>query len=144
MLPRNNAAQGRSNRYAIQFRQDRIGGGAISVACDDDRDLFGRQGHVWPICRLSYAIFAADPTRLPLNDSRMNVSSPLDDAAQRLWPYRQIAPPETCAASGTPWWDAHRSAARLAPGWTPSIIASVCAAHLSFMRTSPTASSSAR
>jgi hypothetical protein len=40
---RNNAAQGCGNRYAIQFRQDRIGGDAISVVCDDDRDLFRRE-----------------------------------------------------------------------------------------------------
>lgn len=81
---RNNAAQGRSNRYAVQFRQDRIGGGAISVTYDDDRDLFGGQ--------VTFGRFAASLKRFsrqarPFAFERFQNERliALDDAARRLW-----------------------------------------------------------
>jgi hypothetical protein len=90
---RDNATQGRGNRYVIQFRQDRIGGGAISVPCDDDRDLFGRQatagGRRPSTCRSRDPVPAigAEPVHLLVDSTGEIVAAALttndvDDASQ--------------------------------------------------------------
>ncbi len=67
--------QCRCDGQAVQFRQHGIGGGAMPATRDKHGNLFSGDPHLAglpPLLRAARGI--AD--RLPLNDSRMNVSSP--------------------------------------------------------------------
>jgi transposase-like protein len=80
---RNNAAQGRGNRYAIQFRPDRIGGDAVSVTCNDDRDRFGRQAAFGRFAT-SLARFSRQARPFAFERFQNERLVTLDDAAQRV------------------------------------------------------------
>src|SRR3954451_9999361 len=120
------------NRHAVQFGQHRIGGRTMTVACHENRDLFGGNPALGRFAT-SLACLARLPDRLPLNDSRMKVSSPstMPDNTSGLSPAKEARNrclQRNAVVSST----SHRSAALAM--LTPSIMASACAGHLSFMR----------
>src|ERR1700712_3690849 len=84
------AAQCAGNRPPAQCRQHRVRGRALPVARDEDRYLLGGQtalGRLPPRLR----DLLDRPARLPLKDSRMNVSSP------------STIPAELCRRMGDGW-----------------------------------------